>query len=198
MIDQKFIDDQIHSFFRERKDENISPYYEKARKIVENEKNIQKDILVSSRRVNQFFFLGFSSDADSGEFALDAPTRKPNTVYVVDLYKEKIIAQGDFESAFELYKSLDLIHKSEGLSQDDINNISMITSAIAFNTWDIMDDFIVGQKFPGDVGPAHIDRDDDGIVLTFFINRTEMRMMFIRCKLKCNEHKCEFTSESVL
>ena len=198
MIPQKYIDNQIRSYFRERKDDEISPYYETARKIVEKEKNIQKDILVSSRRVNHFFVLGFAPDAQKKEFALDRNSRQPDNVYVVDLSKEKVLAAGDFESAFELYKSIDLIHKASELSQDDINVISKITSAIALNTWDIMDDFIVGQKFPGDVGPAHIDVNDSHVVLTFFINRTEMRMMFLRCKLTCSETECSFTSESVL
>ena len=198
MIDQKYMDNQIHSYFRERNDGEISQYYEMARKIVEKEKEIKSNILISSRRVNQFFILVFAPKPQPKEFALDQPSKQPDEAFVVDLSNEKVFSQGDFESALELYKAIDLVHKASGLSQDDINNISSITAAIAFNTWDIMDDFIAGQKFPGDVGPAHMEQNNNHAVLTFFINKTDMRMMFIRCKLTCDENGCQFTSESVL
>ncbi len=201
MLDSAMMDNKISSYFRERKEESTKAPYEEARKIVEAQKNITKEIQVRSKRINQWFILVFSSDPVDPPGMLDAPSRYPDKAFVVDLNKGKVIDENDFASVCEMYKALNLKdHKpnaAENLEKEFTDNLSAITSAVAFNTWEVMTDFLPGQRFPGDVGPSKLDIDGDKVTLTYFINRTAMAQEFHKCQLTITSDKCEFKSEFV-
>ena len=201
ILPQELMDNKVHLYFRERKQDNIAPFYEQARKIVESEKHITDEIQAISRRVNQYFILGFPADPVNAPRGLDMPSQTADKYLVVDLQNQKLISPNDFDSVFNLYQSLDLPHHTPDSNPDKeqefINAVASITSAVAFHTSELMSTFIEGQNFPGDVGPASLIVGDKEATLTYFINKTAMRELFVKCQLTCSDTKCVFTTENI-
>ncbi len=196
-------DDAWHSYYRDRKKEDVKALFEKAQKLVKEQKNVSGEINVWSKYFGQWVIIEIEEDKNDDipdVIALDAPLRS-NPVFLVDMAAEKVIEMGDWRTAKPFFDAqVDAIKK--GFSDDDERRIFIAEMASAASVLGLghtryLDYPSEGVKYPSPVSGPTYKHSMKQFELIYYVASTGMMMSYTRCTLTITDTSIIYNSEIV-
>lgn len=195
--------DTWHSYYRDRKKDDIKALFEKAQKLVKEQKNVSGEINVWSKYFGQWIIIEIEEDKNNDipeVFVTDEPPRS-NPVFLVDMAAEKVIDMGDWRTAKPFFDAqVDAIKKGfsdDGERRTFIAEMASAASVLGLGHTRYLDYPSEDVKYPSPVSGPVYKHSMKQFELIYYVASNGMAMFYTKCTLTITDTSIVYNSEIV-
>ena len=192
---------QWKSYYLDRKKDDIKDLYDRAKKLVEEQRNVTGELNPWGFYFGSWVVIIFNAKkSELDEIVLDAPP-PVNPAFLVDMNAGQVIAPGDWKSARPFIEALIAAYR-RGFDKDKdrqkfLNYFASSASVIAFGDTDYLEEPDNYSNYPKSVTGPRFKYAPEKSELTYFLMSHGMVRAFTKCTLTITPAAIIYNSEQV-